>query len=431
MKKDMKVVPVSKSWMFLTSGKHLCYEIIEKLISFFIFYTPCALILYSFCGINSVNKGLCISIFVILMIIVSRKAKYLSTAIIFDLIMLVIVYLISANMLEKLTLCLLIFIHAIIFIKQRFNNLIEFYSISNFIFSEAVLTICYCIAFGYKQSNMEAYITIESIIIAICYIIYFHLTRTEKLLDWESNFGSSFKNQIKKLKIAISSLIFGIIVVFNLLFWKLGIFSLMDWIQQKIYSFFGSDNPDVNQVKDSLPKNETKNIDTNNLIGSMNRKSSNSYLLEAIIKLIELVFLVVFIIVVIYLLWVLYLKLKEIFKTFYDHRTTDNEKRESLLTTEELKNDIISKVKSLKVELSNFVKRSNRKQIRAIYYKIIMKYRKRGLDLLDSDTPLELLEKIQKDIKENIEEATSIYEKARYRIIDCDDEDVRKIKKYL
>jgi hypothetical protein len=432
MRESIKVISNSESWMFLSNTKSVFYELLENWISFFIYYTPVAIILGYFGGNASVLRGIMLLLPIALMVIIRRRIRKMIFFIGLNILIITSVYFLFPSLLEKVFFVMITAIYFIYSFRKRYEEVIDFLKLNFMLISGVFLILCYLVAYYLKLTFMTNYITIVSINTVLCCSLYFHLTRTQKLLEWETSYAAKFLRRIKKMTMTTVAILSVLIAALNLFLWKSGIFSLMDYIQQRIVNFFKFDK----KVETKAPKTPVEPpVNSQGNMGDMFQdigdSGDTSIFLLILMKIIEFAFTVIIIIALVYILWMLYLKLKELYRMFYARDIEGSEKRERIIPIEDISNEIVSRIKSVRNDLSSIFERSNRKKVRNAYNKIILKYKNKGIQVSASSTPLELQNEIEVKNKLSFQEVTIIYEKARYSTMQCSDEEVSRIKKYI
>ena len=430
MSKDIKIVAVSESWMYLSNRKGFSYELIENLIMFCNYYIPFAMLLEYFNGPIPVYRGLFLFFLVILMIIVKRKIKNFFIFIFCNIGIIVIAYIMSISIFEKVIFTSLVIIYSIFSIRKRYETIENFFSITAIYFSGVFLTVFYIAAFNLNMNFMKIFISIDAIIILLSCTIYIHLTKTDKLLEWETKYAGRFISRVRKMKLSITCSIITVITVINLFFWKSGIFNLMESLQRNINKSLVFQDKSNNPLP--TPSNPPVNAPDANgdMLNNLGGPVKNNIFLMIIVKIIEFVIIIFVIIICIYILWLFYLKLKDVYRRFYEKGDLSIEKREIILPTEDITTIMREKAISIKYDLTMLFHHSNKKKIRSIYYKIVTKQIKRGIEVQLSNTPFEIKRKIEEKNKQSMEDATNLYEKARYSNEECSSEEVHKMKSY-
>jgi hypothetical protein len=431
MNKKLIIIEMSDSWMFLNNNKNLWHELVEDWIYM---WTLCCVITLPLYAVLKDTGLMYRTLFLILSVwmytLIRRNIKYLSVFILLSLLNAAVVYFVGQSLFEKAVYVLIMIIMFGNSVKRRYSEVVNYYSINGFLFCEALLGVCYIIAFGFSLDIPAKFVTAGGIVIALSSVLYIHLTRTEKLMEWEEEFAQKFTGRLKKLKIAFSSIIVLVISCAIWFMWKIGAFELLDKLQSYINSLFGTkpinEKPLPIQPKQA-PENEDNMMEALRNLGG---ESKSNIFIEIILRLIEMILVVVAVILLFYLLRGLFLKLKELYHQFY-LRAPKNEKREFVFTAEDFTRTLTEKIEKGKREFNDLLDRSSRRRIRKIYYKIIEGYRRQGIIVNHSNTPEEIGESIRKKKNKDLDKAIELYEKARYSNHECSEKEVEEIKQYL
>jgi hypothetical protein len=108
-------------------------------------------------------------------------------------------------------------------------------------------------------------------------------------------------------------------------------------------------------------------------------------------------------------------------------KTEINEQTSTVFSINEVLDDILIKIKKSKVA-TLFPGTSYNIKVRRLYFKLVKKYNSKGIQISSADTPTEIGEKIRAQSGTNIDKVTTIYEKARYGLENCDKGDVELLK---
>lgn len=430
MKNDIKIVEISESWMYLTNTKTVLYEMFENWILFFVYYIPVSMFLSGFLNNTAVLRGIALLLPIGVMIIIRRKVEKLSLFIGANALVILSVFLLSPSVLEKVFFTLMVTAYFIQCFKKRYDDVVRFLNIYGLLVSAPILAFYYILASYFNLQFIKQLIMFAAINTVICYTIYLHLTKTQKLLEWEKGYALTFSSKVKKMKFVTTTLLVAIIAVLNLFLWKSGMLALFDYIQDKIGNFFKvTDSPKPMPKPTQAPQSTENNM--GDLLQKLGGNDKPNILLLILWKILEIALTIIVIVIFAYIIWLIYLKLKEMYKLFYYKEETGNEKREVILPTEYFSKEVVNRIKNIKNNIEELFEKSNRKKIRKIYSKIIVKHKNKGVDISLANTPFELQLKIEEHSKNNLAKATYIYEKARYSTELCSDEDVENIKKFL
>lgn len=431
MNKKIIIMETSESWMFLNNSKKLWYELVENWI---LMWTLCPVIgipLYTVLKDNTIlYRSLVLIVPVWIITLIRRKVKYLSLFMLFNIIAIVFAYFIGQALFEKIVYASVMIILWGNSIKQRYREIVDYYNINGFLFYEAVLSVCYIISFSFSLTVCSNFTTMAGIIVALSSALYLHITRTEKLMEWEKDFAQKFNKRLKRIKIIFSSVVVFIISGVIWILWKVGILEFLDRLQSNINSIFilrqDNSRPMLPKPK-TIPKSQSDTMEGLKILeGDVGR----NIFLEIIMKLIEIVIIILVIIILIYLFWKLVIKLKEIYYQFYE-RSPKYEKREFVFTAEDFKRTIVNEFEKRKRAIGDLFDRSNERKIRRLYKKSIETYRDQGVEIIPSDTPEQMLVKVKKRKGKNLNEAVKLYNKARYSNYSCSDQEVTEMKRYL
>ena len=356
---------------------------------------------------------------------------YLSIFLLCNIGIIIATYFISVSIFEKVLFTFLVTAYFIFSFKKRFETVERFFSKTAIYFSGAFLTVFYIVAFNLQMNFMKIFISVDAIIIILSCTIYIQLTKTDKLLEWETKYAGRFISRVRKMKISIVCTIVTVITVVNLFFWRSGIFNLMEYLQRNINKIFivkdKSNNPLPTPSKPPTNAPEANE----NMLNNLGEPVKNNIFVIIIVKLIEFALIIIVIIICIYIIWLFYLKLKELYRRFYEKSDGAIEKREIILPIEDITAIVREKANLIKHDFTMLFQNSNKKKIRSIYYKIVKKQISKGIEVRLSNTPLEIRRKIEEKNNKSMEDATNIYEKARYSPEACSSEEVHKIKNYL
>jgi hypothetical protein len=430
MMDDVKVIGTSESWMYLSNTKSFAYEVFENWINFFLYYLPVVMVLSYFVSNVAALRGIALFFPVILIMFIRRKVNNLWKYIGSNLLVIAAVFIISPAGVERVLFTLVVAIYFIYSFKMRYDEAVKFLNFSGLLLSGVLLTVYYLAASYIKVDFAKEFVVVVSFNTAVCYAIYLHLTKTQKLLEWETSYAATFMNRVKKMKLFTVTLIVAAVGILNLLLWKSGMYALFDYFQDSIANFFHSTGQPMDKPK--LPKMLTDS-DGNSADGlkGLGEAGEPSLFLTVIMKIIELALTVMVIVIFAYVFWLIYLRLKEIYRYLYYREVKTSEKRELILPTENIGATVVNKIRNVRESVEEAFEKSNRKKIRKLYNKMISKHKNKGIKLSIANTPLEMQQKIHENTKQNLEEVTRIYEKARYSTKECSDEDVNKFKKFV
>jgi hypothetical protein len=432
MIKELLVLEMSDSWMYLSNRKSLWYEFLENWIFFWVIYVPIVMTFYFlYEDTNLLYRAAMLLLSVWCITAVRRYIKHLSLFILLNSAAVATAFLIGGGILERIVFSIVLLIYVITSFKIRYSEVVSYFDMTNLIFSELFLAACYIAAFNLGMDLMVKIVTGCGIVVALSSALYLHLTRTQKLMEWESQFARKFSTRIQRLKIIFSAAITGFISFLIWLSWKLGIFRLLDELQNRINGIFGGKTRTVQRTPPKIESPRQAEGDMFEKFRMLGSEESNSIFIKIVFKIIEIILVLIVAVAVIYLLRMIVLKLKELYLQFYSKSQDKSEEREVILSSEEITKEINESLKRIKSAIGELVDRTNEKKIRRIYSRIIYSSKLKGIEIVDSDTPGELEGKIHVKTDKDLRVVTELYNKARYSQHSCSDQDVERVKKYL
>lgn len=108
----------------------------------------------------------------------------------------------------------------------------------------------------------------------------------------------------------------------------------------------------------------------------------------------------------------------------------DSEQASSVFSVKAAAAEVKEKIKKIADFSGMIFGASNREKIRKYYYKTVKKYKSQGMDIRSSDSPGEIMSKIEGRGTRGIGPLTQLYEKARYSGQECTPEDVDSSRRY-
>jgi hypothetical protein len=431
MRNEINIVKTSGSWMYISKSKALGYELAEDWMFFWTFFMPIALIMNMVSKGNLlVYKGLGYIIIIFTMTIIRRYIASSYKYLLANLFLVFLAFIISFTLIEKLLFGIPIIFCFMNSTKKRRKEIISFCRISTLLWMEMLMLIYYFVAFGLKLAFMMSLISFASINVAITCVLYLYVSSFSKLMEWEGQFIKDYIKRMKKIKLSCIAFISGTIVFFLLFAWRTGLYELFDMLTNKLFNLFIT--MDSNEVKPIKIKPFT-----NKVIPNLGKRPMNfitgkkNYLITAILNIIKFILLAAISIALIYLLFKLFIKAWDFYKSLRLKKTYKREEREFVFSLDDIKKEIKDKAEKFKASLELPFNMSNRKKIRKLYYKLIELYKTKGLLAFDFNTPIEIESKIREVLDKNINEATLIYEKARYSQRECSKEDVDRMKTFF
>lgn len=420
---NINIVGVNSSWMNVSSNKSFWIELLETWMNF----VTLSAIIFSLFGTKYFKDIVIAFLLITLSLIAKRKIKKIIPFSILNLALLVIACLICSNFFEQLIYILLLGFQLIVNIRHKYNPAITFFNLSRIVFDSLFFTVLlmvdYC-AGGYKASNLLTVLACSNIIIGL---IYIHITRTDNLMKWETNYAKEFSGKIFNTKLIMSSII-GVAICFvagTMFFTRF--FYLADLLQKAFLGIFDGNSKSQTSLSD--PYSPTQPTKVNNDFMNLPKASAHKNVyLEYLWIILQIAIVAAAACFLIYIIWLVVITIRQNYRDLQLKR--NNEERESTLKTENLSARLVKNLDAVGDKIRDMINVTNQKKIRKLYYKLVLKKKKRESILFNSDTPLEIKNKLA-DEENNLNLATQIYEKARYSNLECRNEEVEQIKKLL
>jgi hypothetical protein len=431
MKNEIIITATSVSRRNMTKKKALAYDLAEAWMLFWTFFIPIAMLINRYPqGKSLIYKGYLFIILIFAMTIIRRYMSGSFKYLLANFILILFTYLISFTFIEKVFFCLPLIICFFISLRKRIKEEINFFSILTLIWMEMLILVYYFIAFALSLTSMMNLINFASINVAISCLIYLFISRFSKLLEWEGKFIKDYVVILYKIRTACIAFISGIILFLLLLAWKGGLYKLLDMLTREIInlicrigSFKASNNNNNKPLIKEQVIHKSKIVYKTYII-------KNDILL-AILNILTGILLVVGALISIYLIIKLFIGIWEFILELTNKKPKKTEKKESVFSLEELKSSINNKAQKFKHKIDLPFNMSNQMKIRRLYFKLVEGYKSKGLQDIISNTPVEIEANIKEIANKNINEATVIYEKARYSEGVCSKEEVDRMKGFI
>jgi len=432
MNGEINIIQTSKSFMNVIKNKSIGYEIAEDWMLFWTFFMPLALTLNILSKDTIlIYKGLLYILPVFAFTVIRRNITGSFKYLLANVIIVFFVFIISFTLIEKIVLLIPIILCSIISMKKRRCEVIEFYKISTFVWCEGLMVICYFVAMNYKLSFMMSLINLTSINVALTFILYECTSRMACFMQWEGEFIKGYSKRMTRVKLGSIAFISAAIGFFILLAYKIGLYKLFDMLTSKILAFFNATRASDGQAEKIKPAANVQPQNLTNSLKDLGAKSESNHLITAILNIVQLIIYVILAVVVIYLLVHLFINIKNFYKGLSMRKTYKREKREFVISLDDVVTQIRERATSLRVKLELPFNVTNNKKIRKIYHKLIKSYRVKGFSAYNFNTPIEIESNVKEILKKNISEATAIYERARYNDLECSKEEVDRMRSFL
>lgn len=429
MKKEVLKYEMPDSWLHFNDKKSLLCELTETFIYFCIIYPLASFVLFFYYR----NVFFVLSNFIILftmlsMTIISVKIKPLFLFLLLNFFIIGLTIYLSSKDLQTIIFALVSVASFIICLKKRVTLSRSILKPSNFVLGACFLGVLYILSLGANLKYIPALIIIFSLILIIVSMVYIHISRANKLSDWEQKYANESPDKIHKFSGIFAA---GIVVILLFSFglaYELRLFSAAKTIDYKIISFFSTKNVKNNYVLPEKNNQKQQNFEMDFIKNDKNRYVKPNPILQSFYKVLELV---TFIIVSILIIWLFIKILKAFYFSFYDKYGNENEKREFIFSKDEVLSRTKETIKQVSQKIMEPLDLSNRKKIRKIYYKTVIGYKNKTTKITEYNSANEIASQIKHTSNKDITDITNIYEKARYGKLECSDEDVNKIKHLL
>lgn len=432
MKKHLEIMRVSNSWMYLNNTKPFIYEIIEGLMYFLSYYPVVAVLIYFIEGSKSVLLGTMMLPVILCMMVCGRLIK---NGFLYFLAMIVISILgisVYATIFMKCMAGAVFLINIVSLLKHRLSNKAEYMQNTSCIFCVGMLAVAYVASILLGYNFMKLFIMYDTIILTICYGVYFNTSRTAMLLNWEPQYAQSFMKTIKKVRWYSVSIIVMLIVATNFIMYKTGVYYLIDKMDNGFWGFFKrmTANKGVTPPKPQQSTKPHMEEPGESIIDKLGTQSKTTNpVIKFILEALKVVMWIIVIAILLYLVVMLVISIVNFIKSL-DMNKTKKEKRETVIPFKTSAVKLKNSVEKIKNNIYDITDTSNKRKIRRIYEHFVEGHRKRGIQINQSYTPYEIEDSISKNTESSINEITAIYENARYGNEDCTVEDLKKIKNY-
>jgi hypothetical protein len=418
--------------------KPLIYDLAEVLMYFCIFY-PAFILFGRFfeAGILLYFRGFIILVTMTLMTFNRRKArKVYIFAVILSAIVILPLLVPAAFPIKIITFCY-VFIAAIVSIQKlsdsikRKNRRIDpTIKVSNIIFSDArMLITCICTLYLTYMVSLALraggflYVCLAALSVFLsCFGSYIHKTGTYSIIEFKNDRGVSIA-KIKRFNLFFCCCCAAAVVVIGFITYQIVSLTGLGSIDDKIINFFlQTPKKAVNKLPQMDPLTPVK---ANHSMYILNKMGGSPSVVSKILYIVVSVFMWLLIAAV--SLTILLALIRFVLNLIKKLKTEINEQTSTVFSINEVLDDILIKIKKSKVA-TLFPGTSYNIKVRRLYFKLVKKYNSKGIQINSADTPTEIGEKIKAQSGTNIDKVTTIYEKARYGLENCDKGDVELLK---
>lgn len=425
MKEEYSSYKFSEDFHMLSSRKKLLYDITEMILSFLCFYPLLACVIYTAHFKNDdVLDGVLLLIPLLIMAIVRKKTKNFILYIIYTLLV------IGVGIILMWTEGLIVF-HSIFLLSygiysvyKRVKGKNNFWRFNNLAVMNIFLALIYGFALLNKFVILQKLIFTFAILSLLIFIIYFHYSSGDKLLQWEEYTDEEHIKNLKIINVMVSIMIIIAIGIIIIIAWKLGIFARLDFIYNNfcilVFGAFKMATVSQTDFMDMKTNPMFSFEQDNGSISTMN----TSTIMNLFIITMKLAFFAVILIDIIAIIFVIVQKL---YNRHY-RKLILGEVIESTITKEQLSEKLRTLRNPLNI-LKKAVFKTNKDKLRRIYYHNVMAYKKKGVEVEKWNTPEEIEDNVKAKYNVKLKEVTKFYEKFRYNVDEPTDEDLRAMKK--
>lgn len=402
------------------SPKKTIFQICENLIFFLIFY-PIVLNILEMVYKNGFifTHGIALIIYVVIINFMRIKIRKHFLAIALNLVLFFIFILIPFPNYERILYGIYAALALINSIRKFYKIDYNFYSISILILGEALLSINLLVSYALNNSFSKHLTLFCAVMLSLVFLFYSSRSKYGLLINSENKVNSNNTVILSSRKLLIS--IFSAFLIFMC-------FTLL--ITNRINS--GSDHALVNALTTLFSPNSLLNSNKNtnkNILKKFRNQSmfKNNEKVPQNIKyrnnsfLYKYFYLILSLILILAILFFLFKMIKFLINTKIEDQ--QNVETETTFLNEDFRKDLSNIVPKFNFNLSD------KERLRRYYKKLIKRYRKKGLDVKDSSTPMELKDRILNLTGNNIDDITKIYNKSRYSSYEPTKQDIDKFKK--
>lgn len=308
--------------------------------------------------------------------------------------------------------------------KVKFNR-------NSIIASEAILAVSILICAILKLNEIRIFIFILAIVLGLLSAIYLYKIRTNRLLVEDSirkNVVSIADKYGKNMMIAICTL--GLVGVIGI-FMAMGVFNKAAAITDKMAALLtdGIDNVPLKEEQQA----ESQQGATNGLAEIKNQNKEPSAMVKAIFAVLKVILEIVTLGLKIFVALALMSMVYLVFNFFLLKLKTKNEndKIEYIYNSARDEIKLTKRLKKYKDEIKERLTNDNRKEVRKLYRKKVLKYQGKKVRLRNSFTVEEINNEIRNKTNDQLNSLSEIYEKARYSNKDISNLEVSNLKKSL
>lgn len=417
----------SEDFHLLNHRKKLYYDIMETILSYLCFYPLLASIIYLInYSKDDVLDGLLLLIPLIIMTIIRKKTKSPIRFVLYTMLV------IAAGVILLWT-DRVVFLHSIFLLSYGVYSVLKRTKLKNNFWGfgslggmNIFLGIIYAFAILNKIVVLQKLIFIFAFLSLLIFIIYFHYSSGDKILQWEQYSDEEHIKHLKIINVMVSIIIIITMAVILYLSKNTGLMEKLDMLYSKIcdavlgaFKIAGMSPNEYMYGNEELQYTLSEEIPLD--------ISGSSAFFDIFKLFMKIAF---FVIIAVDIILIIFIVTQKLYSRYY-RKLILGEEIESTLTKEQVSEKLSALKKPLKL-LKKSVLKTNKEKLRKMYYQGIMEFKKNGVDVELWNTPLE----IEKNINSihnslNIMEITSFYEKYRYSGDDPTKEDLSDMRKLL
>jgi hypothetical protein len=283
------------------------------------------------------------------------------------------VYYITGPAGEKIPVLIYLAFAAVFSIMKRANAEMEYRYLRYLIFGNIVLLAEYIISTQQDFGAAGNVVILHSIVFSLLCMIYIHITRTRKLMEWEKQ---TSRESIKRINRASSIFLFYLSLAFisiNLIIIGSGLTGLGKGIIPAILSFLRK----LFTIKIKPQENQgTQGSDGLKEILESMGSGEPSLFVKIILFIVQAILWCLVTCVILFAVYALLRALYQTIKNYMTGRKYKDKEKESLLDLKDIAADIKERLKIFKKGFWLQDGLPNNRRIRRIYYKIVMKSKK-------------------------------------------------------
>ena len=411
--------------------KSIVFDFIEDFLYLCIIYPAIVMILLIFNSspITYIQPFLLLS-GMIISTINRRKTKRIYIFLLLELLCFGIIVLLSGSFSTRIFFSAIMLIIIIVSIQKFLNDVKRceitlehnekpdytlYYGNALLIVGAFVLYATFIIALAYNIKNVTLLCFFAFPVLLITFEIYQHFSGALTLIGNKAGYQSDNLKRIRNINIIFAACAAATIGLLGLILNKLYYILGLDAFDRAVISMFSR------RLTPSIA--EPKTINSSSSTFSMqipDGKTGNSTILYVLFVIIKVVCVIITILAIIFIILAFFIFIKNFLKI-----KKNNQETQSVFSVKEAIAQIKTALKRVRPHYI-ITGEPNNKRVRRTYFKFIRRQIKSGVEIISSQAPDEIGNKIS--IKKDINVVTEIYEKARYSSGECTEGDIKQIK---